>query len=91
MSIRLSAVTSIRNEEERLAACLDHVTFADADSVAARAQLAADAGLRGVIFWRLGGEDPALWERIPKRIYRAWLPILSDGQSGSKSPHRPAD
>ena len=29
MSIRLSAVTSIRNEEERLAACLDHVTFAD--------------------------------------------------------------
>jgi spore germination protein YaaH len=68
-----------------------HVTFADADSVAARAQLAADAGLRGIIFWRLGGEDPALWERIPKRIYRAWLPILSDGQSGSKSTHRPTD
>ncbi|MBT3552681.1 MAG: glycosyltransferase family 2 protein [Rhodospirillaceae bacterium] len=29
MSIRLSAVTSIRNEEARLAACLEHVAFAD--------------------------------------------------------------
>ncbi|MEE2760418.1 MAG: glycosyltransferase family 2 protein [Pseudomonadota bacterium] len=29
MNIRLSAVTSIRNEEDRLAICLDHVRFAD--------------------------------------------------------------
>ncbi len=51
-----------------------HVTFANADSVAARAQLAQTAGLRGIIFWRLGGEDPALWNRLPQRVYRAWLP-----------------
>ncbi len=51
------------------------VVFANGDSVAARAQLAADAGLRGVILWRLGGEDPALWQRLPTRAYRAYLPI----------------
>ena len=54
-----------------------HVTFANADSVEARAQLARDAGLRGVILWRLGGEDPGLWDRLPRRIHRTWLPTLS--------------
>ncbi|HHB91474.1 MAG TPA: hypothetical protein ENK60_09225 [Anaerolineae bacterium] len=51
------------------------VVFANADSVAARAQLAADASLRGVILWRLGGEDPTLWQRLPSRAYRAYLPV----------------
>ncbi len=54
----------------------DHtVVFANADSVAARTQLAADAGLRGVVLWRLGGEDPALWQRLPTREHRTYLPI----------------
>ena len=68
-----------------------HVTFANADSVAARAQLARDAGLRGIVLWRLGGEDPALWERLPRRLYRAWLPTLSGGQSGNQATKRLTD
>jgi len=52
------------------------VVFANADSVAARAQLAAEEGLRGIIFWRLGGEDPALWDQLPRRMHRAYLPTL---------------
>ncbi len=59
-----------------------YVTFANADSVAARAQLAEDNDLRGIILWRLGGEDPALWQRLPKRVYRSWLPRLR-GQGGT--------
>jgi GH18 family chitinase len=41
------------------------VTFANADSVQLRINLARKEGLRGVIFWRLGGEDPAIWARLP--------------------------
>jgi len=52
------------------------VVFANADSVAARAQLAAEEGLRGIILWRLGGEDPMLWRRLPTRSYRNFLPIM---------------
>ncbi len=55
------------------------VIFANADSVAARAQLAATNDLRGIIFWRLGGEDPSLWNRLPRRVYRAWLPLKISG------------
>ena len=62
-----------------------NVTFANANSVAARARLAADAGLRGVIFWRLGGEDPALWARLPQRVYRAWLPWQTAQQASAAS------
>ncbi len=54
-----------------------YVTFANADSVAARAQLAEANNLRGIIFWRLGGEAPALWELLPRRVYRAWLPQIA--------------
>jgi spore germination protein YaaH len=56
-----------------------HVTFANADSVAARAQLARDAGLRGIVLWRLGGEDPSLWQRLPRQHYRQWLPLVVEG------------
>ncbi len=52
------------------------VAFANADSVEARVQLVEQAGLRGVIFWRLGGEDPALWDRLPHRSYATYLPTL---------------
>jgi len=57
-----------------------YVTFANADSVAARAQLAADEALRGIIFWRLGGEDPTLWERLPQRSYNTYLPMQTARQ-----------
>jgi len=40
------------------------VTFANADSVRKRIDLARTEGLRGVIFWRLGGEDPAIWTAL---------------------------
>ena len=41
------------------------ITFANAESVTARIELAKKAGIRGVILWRLGGEDPNLWENLP--------------------------
>ncbi len=43
------------------------VVFANAESVMMRVNLARDEGLRGVIFWRLGGEDPTLWGQLPPR------------------------
>lgn len=37
------------------------VWFEDKDSVAAKVDLADKAGFAGVTFWRLGEEDPAVW------------------------------
>ncbi len=51
------------------------VTFANADSVIIRARLAQTEGLRGIIFWRLGGEDPALWDRLPPRTFSVHWPL----------------
>ncbi len=50
------------------------VVFANARSVRTRVELAQRSGLRGIIFWRLGGEDPALWQALPPRVYRTFLP-----------------
>jgi spore germination protein YaaH len=50
------------------------VVFANAESVMMRVNLARDEGLRGVIFWRLGGEDPALWEQLPRRYDLLYVP-----------------
>jgi spore germination protein len=44
---------------------VDHtVWFEDAVSSRAKIRLAADAGLAGVVVWRLGGEDRELWPLI---------------------------
>lgn len=40
------------------------VWFYDADNVAGRVDLAREYDVGGVFFWRLGGEDPALWKRL---------------------------
>lgn len=40
------------------------VWFYDADNILARVDLAREHGVGGVFFWRLGGEDPALWQRL---------------------------
>jgi len=42
------------------------VWFEDARSVEHKLALARDAGLGGVYFWRLGGEDPAVWTKVPQ-------------------------
>jgi spore germination protein YaaH len=47
----------------------DHeVWFENARSVGEKIRLADEVGLAGVAFWRLGGEDPKLWETIPQEI-----------------------
>jgi spore germination protein YaaH len=38
-----------------------HVWFADARSIKLRAQVAANAGLRGIVLWTLGGEPKSVW------------------------------
>ncbi len=43
------------------------VHYADAESVAARLTVVDAYGLAGAAFWRLGGEDPALWEAVRTR------------------------
>lgn len=40
------------------------VWFEDARSLAAKRQIAVDAGLRGIAIWRLGGEDPGVWASV---------------------------
>ncbi len=41
------------------------VWFEDARSLAAKRRLATELGLRGVHYWRLGGEDPRIWVADP--------------------------
>jgi len=48
------------------------VTFANAESVTMRVNLAREEGLRGVFFWRPGGEDPGIWEGLPQRHYQIY-------------------
>lgn len=40
------------------------VWYADGTSVAVRLSMARRYGLGGVVFWRLGGEDPACWTAL---------------------------
>lgn len=40
------------------------VWFENAASVEEKIKLAQSAGFGGVTFWRLGGEDPEVWERV---------------------------
>lgn len=40
------------------------VWYENARSLAVKRDIAADAGLRGVAIWQLGGEDPQLWTTI---------------------------
>lgn len=40
------------------------VWYEDSRSVAEKVQLARNAGFGGVFFWRLGGEDPAIWNKL---------------------------
>ncbi len=47
------------------------VWFADHDSVAARRELAARLGVKGIALWRLGSEDPAVWAALDGRACRA--------------------
>lgn len=40
------------------------VWFENARSVSEKIKLAKDAGLAGITFWRFGGEDPSIWNKI---------------------------
>jgi spore germination protein YaaH len=40
------------------------VWFEDARSLSAKLALAATYRVNGVAIWRLGGEDPAIWEQL---------------------------
>lgn len=40
------------------------VFFEDSDSIASRLELYRSASVRNVAFWRLGQEDPTIWERL---------------------------
>lgn len=40
------------------------VWFENARSVSEKIKLAKEAGLAGITFWRFGGEDPAIWNKI---------------------------
>lgn len=42
------------------------VFFSDAVAIKAKTELAVKAGIRGVAMWRLGAEDPAVWEFLGK-------------------------
>lgn len=43
---------------------LHEVYFDDAQSFRAQAQVAVDYNLRGIVIWRLGIEDPAIWRLV---------------------------
>lgn len=43
------------------------VFFSDAVAIRAKFDLAAKAGVRGVAMWRLGSEDPAVWDFLGRR------------------------
>lgn len=59
------------------------VWYEDARALAARLELVAQYGLRGVGAWRLGQEDPAAWE-----VWDAYLGPPREG--GGVSPAQPA-
>lgn len=40
------------------------VWFEDVRSVVERVELAVELGVRGVAFWRLGGEDEGVWDKL---------------------------
>jgi spore germination protein YaaH len=46
------------------------VWYEDARSLATKQQVAADAGLRGIAIWQLGGEDPRLWAAVAEATGR---------------------
>lgn len=50
------------------------VYYADAQSVAARLAVVDTYGLAGAAFWRLGGEDPAVWSTVRNRWYAGTAP-----------------
>lgn len=66
------------------------VVYANGESVAKRWQLIQSYGLRGVVFWYAGAEDPDIWTKlpgagkivtpIPAQIY---LPLLSRQAPGA--------
>lgn len=37
------------------------VWFENADAMTQKTRLARSAGIRGIVIWELGGEDPAFW------------------------------
>lgn len=46
----------------------DHTVFyPDATSAATKVEIAKKTGVRGLALWRLGLEDPGMWDLIPKR------------------------
>ena len=58
------------------AAGIEHeVWYADQASIAARLALVEDYGLGGVALWRLGGEDPAIWEAIAVTLPATETPL----------------
>jgi spore germination protein YaaH len=57
------------------------VWWEDARSVAVKLRVAARYRLGGVFFWRLGGEDPAVWSAV-----RAWLTAPGTPSPPASSP-----
>ncbi|HEV3364895.1 MAG TPA: peptidoglycan hydrolase, partial [Acidimicrobiia bacterium] len=42
------------------------VWFENARSAEAKIRLARDSGVHRLYFWRLGGEDPAVWDELAR-------------------------
>jgi spore germination protein len=56
-----SETSAERHFDYRAKGVVHRVWFADARSIKLRAQVAANAGLRGIVLWTLGGEPRSVW------------------------------
>ena len=55
------------SKENHLTYGTRHIWYQDSTSIEYRLELAKKYKIKGVIFWRLGGEDAKLWEMIDER------------------------
>ena len=47
-----------------------HVWYEDSGALVKRARVVRNYGLRGIFFWRLGGEDPRMWRAVRTELDR---------------------
>ncbi len=49
-------------QENKIVTDQGEAWYQDAESIKLRINLAKEKGIKGVVFWRLGGEDPNIWK-----------------------------
>jgi spore germination protein len=64
VSLRTDSASLEKTFSYQRGASTFEVWYNDADSVAGKAKLAADMGLKGIALWRLGREDPNIWPTL---------------------------